>query len=750
MIKQFKRYNELINIMHENAVQISEVEEYFNFFKSFIPKLDTLKETLEEINEIRTEIEGNIDPVVALGNYERLNILKSSMDIFNLMLENSGAGQKLISGLSRFRGLKSNDRLVVFLVSGFSAGKTTFAGRLLGVSSAGETGGSPTTACLVVHKNDVAASLEIILNKEIVLKSEISKKNTDMLVKFLYEHRIKHTRKSSDTFILEDENIINIEGETERKILSILQEANSFPEAFEKITWNHKRGDNNSFLNFADLYDMPGFGGYDSHDVVIDNVFKKYKPDVILYLIHTTKGLVNDTEVEALSKFLPVVLKYTPQPLFCWVYQMASHDMKISNAYDKNVFFDKSFLEKDEKKEVLVEFIKSAIKDDYKNKIKSIINEMTDSDKAKRLNEELLTNPRAEKNKTRFEIKCSDFLSENYIFETNGYPKNPELAKNGIFIFLEKFCGEILSEDAKIYFNNSKEEGKKEVLKKFIKDFMDDDYAENYIKEMKIKIENEKDETQKIILDNELNRSVAVKYKGYFNKECFNYLSKSFILDARGGEIDAEMAQNAVSIILEKHYFTRGMEFCREVEEILKMETQKAENRKIAIPESITPVLKDIENSDMLVTSAQSIIYGAVHINKDENLSDISSDKYSAMYLKVNLDLLMKNIEILINEIIDLIKHKVLNLISSKKINAESLKNAFDEKSKVHELWQILINYAYLVYNIKYDPVPRDIINISHSMLGMIKKNIMRFEEINKKFPLLANMDDKTDSKAEN
>jgi hypothetical protein len=367
------------------------------------------------------EIIENIDPVLATGIYEMCKRLKDDIDLFESQVIHQLDPDSEKKMNASFHGLRGKERLNVFLVGEFSAGKTTFAQRLISDLS-GPISGAPATACLLIHKQASHPSLTVVFN------DTISIQDLEKFEHFLNTYNLrKHFDCNQHNWTPNEKEIV-FDNWGKDKILSFLQEGSEFPEAFNMIVWNHKKSgknkNKNTFLDFVDLFDMPGIGGdAKKHNAVIENVFKRQKPDVILYLIDTAKGSPSDEEKKALRELLVYITQYDPLPLFYWVYQKPSDsysplDMKTIDEIGD--VLDKTFL--DEKKEVIAEFIK-----------------------------ELETSK-----EESFPKQYTDYLSQTSILDSRGLTDDTEMSQNAVSLALRDYfcaCGKQYVEKANEILN---------------------------------------------------------------------------------------------------------------------------------------------------------------------------------------------------------------------------------------------------------------------------------------------------------
>ena len=453
MIPQVWLYNELVKQLTENAIYPGELEGFSNLIEekgeeggSILNRLNSSRELLDKISKIMGKMAENIDPIIAAGIYERVNILQENVELFEGKILSRLTGSNNDMPSDSFHGLRSGskDRINVFLVGKFSAGKTSFVRRLTAGLS-GYVAGNPSTACVVVHKNESQPSLTITFNKEFSIN------NREKFIPVLKEYDLftPYFTVKDNSFILKNRKEITFDNWGDARILSFLKDANEFPEAFDKVIWNHGKSaeKKDTLLDFANLYDMPGFGGKINHDPVIENILKREKPDIILYLLDTDSGLPSDVEVKSLSKLLQSVTQHDLQPLFCWVYQKSSTNsafaIELIDVNNEGFFFDEKFMKG--KKESLAKWIDEIV--DAEKFIKEKTSEITDDE------EELKSQiASAERYVGLFNWNQVAYLRKSFILDARGPREDTEIARNAVSLVLQKYfdvIGEKYYEEAK-------------------------------------------------------------------------------------------------------------------------------------------------------------------------------------------------------------------------------------------------------------------------------------------------------------
>jgi len=417
MITQAALYKALLRYFDENKVDSEAIESAANSIKesadlllqhivkseSISTKLLNSKDVYKKAAVLISKMAENIDPVISTAIYERVNVLKDNIDVFETqILKKLGISQD--NQIYSHR-LRNKDRIKVFLISRFSAGKTTFVGRLLSDVS-GHDAAPPTTACLVIHKQSSVPSLLVAFNKEFSIEKFDSFLNKYDLMTFF-------TIKNNTYVPNEIQKVFD--KWSDDKILEFLNDANDFPEAFTNIVWNHKKTRKGySFMDFADLYDMPGIEGTGKHDEVIWKILNEHKPDVVLYLIDTSLGCPSDEECKVLPVILHSIMQSEPLPLFYWVFQKPTNykQLDIESLDEDSAIYDEEFLkgEKEGKKKNLEIFV-----DEIRNKPNN-----------------------------RFNEKQIKYLAETSVLDARGLRDDTEMAQNAVSLVLQSyFCKNI-------------------------------------------------------------------------------------------------------------------------------------------------------------------------------------------------------------------------------------------------------------------------------------------------------------------
>jgi hypothetical protein len=604
----YARFNKLIEEEKGVGLNIQSFSESMNMLlekinegESIVKQLTFERNSIDSVYKKINELIENVDPIIATGIYERCSRLKDDIDLFeNQILYIIDPSNQEVTGGS-FNGLRNKERLNVFLVGQFSAGKTTFSKRLISDLS-GPVSGAPATACLVVHRQASISSLAITFND--IIDIQDSEKFEKLLNSYGLRKNFDYNQGKWNP--IDKGKVFDDWGSD--KILNFLKETEGFPAVFRKIVWNHKKSGKNksksTFLDFVDLFDMPGIGGENRHIPVIESVFKENKPDVILYLIDTDSGAPSDEESEMLRTLLQYITKHNPQPLFYWVYQKPSNYSPI-------------------------------------------------------------------------DIKSIDEDSDN-ILDTG-----------------------------------------------FLKDKRQN--LESYIAELAKG--NEK-----------LDR---------FTNEHISYLSKTYILDARGHDSDTEIAQNAVSLVLQNYFCMCGKNYVKTINEILGGDNKIPQYDIMVfnpgsyssdnpfINEQIISKIR-ASSSDLSVSNVKSIFQSAFGIEQANDLSDYPFD------LKTTLEMWKSSINSLIDEMIVSITLPQI-FVKEKTVSINIINDKFWNKYNKNAQWQSLLfsvqAYHWLRASYSGYIAPQYINKIGTAILNNIEKDIKRLEQIKILLPIVENLE---------
>lgn len=223
---------------------------------------------------------------------------------------------KISSHQGRTLGITNASKARVFLLGETSAGKTTFLQRMFG-EPCGKTGPTPITAFTVIHKTTERKSyLEVSFRNSF----RVGNQEKEDFVRFLKRYQF------FDGFEIEGGEFSTQEEfsmEDKDEFINFIYEANRYPFAFDEITWHHKRSNRQiGFLDYADIYDMPGSGGQAEHTANLESALCRYgdRIDIVLYLIKPDQGIPSSYEVLKALRRRFISLPSRPQLYF--VYQI--------------------------------------------------------------------------------------------------------------------------------------------------------------------------------------------------------------------------------------------------------------------------------------------------------------------------------------------------------------------------------------------------------------------------------------------
>lgn len=291
---------------------------------------------IKQLNAIKNCID-KMSPELAYNIYDRCERIKLDFDFLKNNFSDS-------LNIEVPENLTNRKRLTVFLMGEFSSGKTTFIERSLG-QKAGEISARPTTGFLTVHKVGNDESLEIVFSD----KFEVEKtKDFEVFLQRYNLNNYINLRGKKWELIESGKKTLGPEFST-ADFTNFLNTANDFPESFKEITWTHKKkGKNSSFSDFADIYDMPGYGaGNEKHDENIDYAFKTYSPDIIFYFLDPAQSIPSIEASDLVKRVLPIINKQEGDtPSLFFVYELPDENAEELVKLQENgkVDFNKTFL----------------------------------------------------------------------------------------------------------------------------------------------------------------------------------------------------------------------------------------------------------------------------------------------------------------------------------------------------------------------------------------------------------------------
>lgn len=239
----------------------------------------------------------------------------------------------LLSGTMRQEcGIRTKNRPVVFLTGEFSTGKTTLIQEFTKEKS-GTISPIPETANIVVHQSASESSCEIFFNEYFrIAKSEDFRK---FLHTFDIDIKKNFAITGGDDWQFISESVVKSSWKS-NDIQEFMSKTKDFPAAFDKIIWTHDDCPDYSPLNYTYLVDMPGTGGKEAHENVINRYFDSDQPDIVCYLIDTDSGVPGKVAEEGIKKIANLCVERDIQ--FFWLYAKpsANSEQDINNEVDNN------------------------------------------------------------------------------------------------------------------------------------------------------------------------------------------------------------------------------------------------------------------------------------------------------------------------------------------------------------------------------------------------------------------------------
>ena len=250
----------------------------------------------------------------------------SFYDRISLMLDNCDrirSNVELVQSISRTNALSDDTngiiyskKIKIFLLGDFSSGKTTFIKRILR-KVVGASSQFPQTSTMIRHFGSSSKMQIITPVKEYTPNTGNKEEFSKVMKKF---ELVKYFTQKGDKWI-KDEESISLNDWADARIIDFLGAIAKYPGFISVIDWGHRLNDKTlkyNLLDYADLYDVPGIGGDEKHNQIIDNAIEN-SPDIILYLINPDNGVPGENEEKHL---IDVALKNS-SALFFWCYQKA-------------------------------------------------------------------------------------------------------------------------------------------------------------------------------------------------------------------------------------------------------------------------------------------------------------------------------------------------------------------------------------------------------------------------------------------
>lgn len=325
-----------------------------NKYKNYDADTSRFQDEYDQLKEIIT----NSRPIIAQDIYQLCDRIKADIDLFESeILGKYDTGNEVDA---YYNGIRSTERVSVFLMGEFSAGKTTLIRELIGEKS-GPISAKPETSNLIIHQLSKESYCEIYFHKKFCI--DINKGT--QFRNFLRKHDLYSELNSNEHEWLSTGKKIEKSEWSNQKIQDFIDDSSEYSEAFNKIVWKHPNSQKKlSSLKYIDLYDFPGTGGNETHTKNIQNALTEHRPDIIFYLIDTDQGVPSDDAANSLMNILDIVFNFDKnlKPKFYWAYSKPSNNSQTNvKIIDKKLNWDESFFNGQEgnigKREALLNFI---------------------------------------------------------------------------------------------------------------------------------------------------------------------------------------------------------------------------------------------------------------------------------------------------------------------------------------------------------------------------------------------------------
>lgn len=276
----------------------------------------------ESINdELKVQSVPNVDWSKVMLTINLCNSIRNSIDIIDKVRETRDP-DGIQSLRQKYRGIRTGEKIKLFLTGGFSGGKTTFIRRILEGTVVGAISGVPQTSTIIKHYGGYAGSFKVVFNEKYAPPSA----QKQPFSKFLKTYDIDSCfEQSGDIWkAIEREKVFDVWGY--EKCLDFLKGSDSFPAFIKIIEWSHKLATNKKWnvLDFFEIFDLPGIGGTETHNNIIENIIKESQPDIILCLLNSTSGIPEGNEYDYIVSWTKTAIARENQLFFVWVYQKST------------------------------------------------------------------------------------------------------------------------------------------------------------------------------------------------------------------------------------------------------------------------------------------------------------------------------------------------------------------------------------------------------------------------------------------
>lgn len=255
---------------------------------------------------------------------------KKLCDIYKDLQENVKRFEKKINkqdSCANLRNGLNGRRIKIGLCGHYSSGKTTLLERIFG-EFAGSISSVPETACLTVHRLDSIGGISITFRPEFSIEED----KLEAFQKFLDENELenyvqqtgpKHWKSNQQEEVSPKYKILDIQ--------RFLGNVNKYMNAIEKIYHYHKRkGNDTNVLDFLEIYDLPGFGGKDEHEEIINGIIRTETFDAIIFLIDPSQGIPKDSDITKLQELGNLIEEKNKNLLFFWAYEKPIESVNLN------------------------------------------------------------------------------------------------------------------------------------------------------------------------------------------------------------------------------------------------------------------------------------------------------------------------------------------------------------------------------------------------------------------------------------
>ncbi len=229
-----------------------------------------------------------------------------------------------------YKGLRLGEKIKVFLIGEFSAGKTTYIERFL-EKLVGTTSPFPETATLIEHEGGDSELFTIFFNKEYDAKQKSKE-----FAKLLENYKLKNRFRQYGTLWQPTVKEITVDWD-QPKCNGFIKASNNFNGFIKRIKWTHS---DINILDYASFYDLPGIHGVEGHDDFIRESINYVDPDILICLIATSEGTPSGDTIKYIYNLMQEIYtdKKRKKPIFFWCYQKGATNLEYEG--DDNIWFN--------------------------------------------------------------------------------------------------------------------------------------------------------------------------------------------------------------------------------------------------------------------------------------------------------------------------------------------------------------------------------------------------------------------------